>query len=431
MQEVGSRMLATALIALCLPLLLEGGSEQARSAWLVAVLAVALVSYLVVSYYHRHQVREAPKAGKWHGLNLGLALLWGGLWCAMPYVFFTESSVQDMLLLVLIMTIIAGTPSVSTSSYPDFFHAFLLPVFGSLTYFLNSYAAHESWLLRYIPLVPMTTLSLFSIYSHKAHMENIHLRLAAEQASEKIQQANDSKAGFLAAVSHDLRQPLQAANLYADLLKQGGIDQATRSPEQAQRDAVLAKLMQSLNACDQLVDRLLALSRLQNNALVARPEVLSLRDKLAAVIDANLPMAKQKGLGLKLSGGLDSVLLQTKVYADPVFVMQILNNYLANAIKYSNEGEVELALARHQEGLVLTVSDSGPGIAKAQQAEVFKEFFQLDNDYLTREQGLGIGLAIVKQLCELAGYRYFVESELGRGSTFGLVLPRYESASSC
>lgn len=413
MQEVSSRMIMVTGIGLSLPLVLAGGEPSERMAWTVTAAVLAGLSLLLVAYYNRTKDSEASKVKKWHVINLLLALSWGALWSAMPYVFFEHANIRDILLMVLIVTIFSATPSVSISTYPDTFIAYLTPVFVSLTYFLNVHAEDESWLIRYIPMAPLVSLSFFSLYSHKSHMESIHLRINAELAKHKIQQANDSKARFLAAVSHDLRQPLQAANLYADLLRHN--PEAGKSLEE---QALFNKLRNSLSACDGLVNRLLALSRLQNKALVARPEVFNLQERLDQLIVASQPQAAQKGLQLELS-----VEPELSVEADPVFVSQIVSNFLSNAIKFSEQGLIRVSVERQETGLRISVSDQGCGIKEIEQDQIFEEFKQLDDDYRTSDHGLGLGLAIVRQLCELAGYGYELESEEGRGSTFTLVLP--------
>ena len=410
MAEVGSRMVVSAVIALAVLLPFYPALSKTQIAlWAGYILSISTVSLLTVAYYNRHRQRESQLTVKWHAINIAMALLWSSLWCMAPFLFFTQANTEQILVFLLIVTLVSSTPSVSMGVYPDIFLSFIGPVFLSLTVYLNHYHGEQAWLIRFIPLITLASLSLFSLYIHKAQLNNIRLRIEAELAHRDAERANRSKNRFLAAISHDLRQPLQAATLYASLIR----DQHDEASHQISR-----KLLSALHSGSELLDQLLMLSHLQSGSFTAHPRDFCLDDCVDKLINESLPQAREKGL--RLHSDIEPGL---RLYADPLLVTQILRNLLSNAIKYTERGEVRLN-ARSLNGQVqLSVTDTGIGIDPQRHDDVFDEFIQVDNAHRALENGLGLGLSIVKRLCSLSGASLELSSQLGRGSCFRLSLP--------
>ena len=232
---------------------------------------------------------------------------------------------------------------------------------------------------------------------------------AALRAREEAERANLSKSKFLAAASHDLRQPLQSALLFAAALAPGLTD------PRAQRTA--ANLELSLEALRSLLDRLLDISKLDAGAVQARTVDFPIAKLLEELNATYAPRAAAKGLGWQVDGA------PVLVHSDPGLLVRILRNLVENALTYTLDGGVELLCAVEETGLTITVRDSGIGIPEDKLDEIFQEFTQLGNPERDRNQGLGLGLAIVQRLSRLVGHPVRVRSSFGVGSDFSVTVP--------
>lgn len=229
---------------------------------------------------------------------------------------------------------------------------------------------------------------------------------AQKQAAEAAIQV---KSRFLAAASHDLRQPLHALTLLVAALRERlGSGEAQQLVRHIESSAL---------AMQELLNALLDLSRLDAGVVVAHPECFPLARVLQGIQRQFAPLAAKKGLVLQVRP------TQAWSYTDPLLVERILINLVANAIRYTESGWVSIGARQEAEGLRLEVWDTGPGIPQAYQDKIFEEYFQLDNPERSRDKGLGLGLAIVARLARLLGTSVNVDSEPGRGSCFSIRLP--------
>jgi signal transduction histidine kinase len=220
--------------------------------------------------------------------------------------------------------------------------------------------------------------------------------------------ANAAKSRFVAAASHDLRQPVASIGLLAGLLR----DQVSAAGAQ-----VLGRLTESVQALESLLKGLLDLSRFDAGSVLVQPRVLGLQALFDAVLTHEREAAALKGLRLRCRGG------QLAVRADPVLLEQALRNLVANAVQYTARGGVLLAARRRGSTVLIQVWDTGCGIALEQQAQVFEEYVQLDNPARERHRGLGLGLSLVLRAAQHMAAPLSVRSQPGQGSCFGLVLP--------
>lgn len=244
--------------------------------------------------------------------------------------------------------------------------------------------------------------ALRALRQREAELQETEIKL--RDAKERAEHANTAKSRFLAAASHDLRQPLQAQMLFHALLVQ-----QSRDPALA---AILAKLGQSLAAQQQMLNALLDISRLEAGVVeVERIDfpIGPLLDRLAHEFDLQ---AKTHGLNLRTVG------CTAIVHSDPNLLERILRNLLDNAIKYTDDGRILLGCRRTGRSLRLQVWDTGCGIPEDQLTVIFEEFHQLGNPARDRSLGLGLGLAIVERLVKLLGCRITVRSAVGKGSVF-------------
>ncbi|NTV10896.1 MAG: response regulator [Zoogloea sp.] len=235
-------------------------------------------------------------------------------------------------------------------------------------------------------------------------------------ARREAEEANLAKSKFLAAASHDLRQPVQSLVMFNAVLSQ----RLAGHPA----ETVVKHMGASLDALQRLLSDLLEVSRLDAGSVQTHPQPVALGPLIDRLVTECTPRARSQGLRLR------QVRTSTWTVSDPVLLERILRNLLENALRYTERGSILVGVRRHANGLRLCVVDSGIGIAPDQQALIFQEFYQVGNPGRNRDKGLGLGLAIVSRLCALLEHRIAVTSAPGRGSCFWVELPRLHVAPS-
>lgn len=236
------------------------------------------------------------------------------------------------------------------------------------------------------------------------------LNVALTDAKGVAESASQSKTRFLAAVSHDLMQPLNAARLFSAALshQNDGLSSEARQ--------LVQHLDSSLRSAEDLISDLLDISRLENGKInpQRQPFVLNeLFDTLGAEFKA---LAQEQGLRFRLRGS------RLRVDSDIKLLRRILQNFLTNAFRYA-DGPVLLGVRRRKGELCLEVWDRGPGIPQDKQKVIFEEFKRLDSHQTRAEKGLGLGLAIADGLCRVLDHRLSVRSWPGKGSVFSVRVP--------
>lgn len=235
-------------------------------------------------------------------------------------------------------------------------------------------------------------------------------RQEASMARDRAEEANRAKSRFLAAASHDLRQPLHALSLFSATLTMRAVDGITSD--------IAAHIDKALASLATLVDSLLDISKLDAGAV--RPELRRVSVKaLIEGIEADYrPLAREKGLRFRVAAA------EAHVETDPALLERVVRNLVDNAFKYTVAGSVSLEAELGERTVRIAVRDTGPGIAQSERERIFEEFYQAGNPERDRSKGLGLGLAIVRRLARLLGLEVQLESHSGRGSTFAVTLPR-------
>jgi PAS domain S-box-containing protein len=241
------------------------------------------------------------------------------------------------------------------------------------------------------------------ITERKAREEALH------RAKDEAERANLAKSKFLAAASHDLRQPLQSAILFTAVL-----NGAVQDPRGRQ---ALTHLERGLDTLKALLDSLLDISKL--DAGMVQPDLTEFPiSALLDEIDASYaPLAAAKGLEWQVET------CAVTVRSDRTLVGRLLRNLVENALRYTERGHIRITYHRVEDRLRLAVEDSGIGIPPEHLERIFEEFHQVGNVARDRTQGLGLGLAIVRRIADLLGHRIEVRSRPGAGSTFSIELP--------
>jgi Na+/proline symporter/signal transduction histidine kinase/CheY-like chemotaxis protein len=224
-------------------------------------------------------------------------------------------------------------------------------------------------------------------------------------ANRALAAADGEKTRFLAAASHDLLQPIHAARLFAAAL---GRDIAPK------QQAILSKLDRSIESADTLLRALLDISRLDAGGVTPQPKPLRLRPLLTEMAETFAPLARAKGLTLRVGAG-DAI-----VETDAGLLRSIVQNFLSNAIRHTGRGGIIVGVRRRSGMARIDVIDTGPGIPEDKQGLIFREFERLAN---ASEGGIGLGLAIVDRTARLLDARISLRSTSGRGSRFSVALP--------
>jgi signal transduction histidine kinase/CheY-like chemotaxis protein len=235
-------------------------------------------------------------------------------------------------------------------------------------------------------------------------------RLYQELANERDQSiaANTAKSKFIAVASHDLRQPMHAVNVYLDLVNIDGLPMAERKS--------LLKIKNSITTLNAMFDALLNISKLDADVMQVNERVFRLDELASTLRDLLETKATNKGLTFNI------LCPDVMVRGDKLLLQQIMTNLIANAIQYTERGAVEVNFEVDQARLVLEVRDTGSGISTAEQQQIFNQFFRADKTRSLHD-GLGLGLSIVKRLCDLIGAEIRVVSEEHVGSHFVVRTP--------
>lgn len=240
----------------------------------------------------------------------------------------------------------------------------------------------------------------------KIHEATADLALKKDEA----ERANREKSSFLAAVSHDLRQPMHAIGLFAATLKQ-----RVTLPQQGE---LVQRIEDSVTALQGMFDALLDISRLDAGMLETHLEPCDLSALLKRVGREFQPVAEQKNLHLRIHA-----CPAAWVTSDAVLLGRIIGNLTANAIRYTEQGGVLVSCRRRQGQWLVQIWDTGIGIGAEHLPHIFDEYYQVGNAERNRAQGMGLGLAIVLRIARLLGYRIEVRSRPGRGSVFSIAMP--------
>ena len=249
----------------------------------------------------------------------------------------------------------------------------------------------------------------------KRSNETLELRVAErteslDQARREAERANDAKGRFLAAVGHDLLQPLHAAQLFTESLAK----QLDPGPRQS-----LQQVRGALDSTTDLLTGLFDMSRLEAGGLVPQPRDFPLSEVLEPLASEFRALAQAQGLALRC------VATEAWVHGDPQLLRRVLQNFLANAVRYTRAGRVLLGVRRDGDGLRIEVHDTGPGIEASQRSLIFEEFRRGEG---VPGQGLGLGLAIADRIARLMHAPLGLRSRMGRGTVFSLRLPRAVAA---
>lgn len=227
-----------------------------------------------------------------------------------------------------------------------------------------------------------------------------------QNAKSDAERANKAKSVFLASASHDLRQPLNAMQMYIAAL------------QSKVKDKEILRIIEDINSVSistaRLLNALLDVSELEVGAIKPRHEIFSVNNILISIFQSFLPLAKDKELDFRI------VPSSLYVESDSALLERILGNFMSNAIRYTDKGSVLIGCRRKGSEVSIEVWDTGCGISDDQMSLIYEDFYQVENKERDRGKGLGLGLALAKRLSDSLDHKIDSKSSLGRGSCFSV-----------
>ncbi len=379
------------------------------------------------------QCREWDRRFRW--LTFSGGLIWG-LGAALVWFVPNDMAMQAMLICA-VFGMVAGAVTSNPVHPPSliiYVSSLVVPLI--LRNLWEADAPHMilfSMLILYFVYVTQAAFGLMRTYegSLKQRFEKEALLEALRAREEELalalnsaELANQTKSKFLATASHDLRQPLQALRLFAEALQD-----VAKEPQSLR---LAGQINKSVTSLVEMFDDLLDVSRLDAGIIHPRWQHFPLNDLFDRLYVDFLPLAQAKGLRLELpncqgeSGAVEGC--DVVAYSDPFLLERMLRNLVSNAIRYTDLGKVSVGCSCFADQIEIAVQDTGIGIRPEVMEQIFEEYYQVDNPHRDRRKGLGLGLAIVRRVEELLGYRVQVESVPGKGSVFRFNLKKGEKS---
>ena len=285
-------------------------------------------------------------------------------------------------------------------------------LFGSFWYLLRACLAISSNDMAVILRIgPMQSIN-FVIGAVINLLILIYLLLIEADAKVTAEKANDAKTRFLASVSHDLRQPIQAVRFFLFLIKLKSNDEDV--------EKIILQMEDTLHSTELMLSRLMDFATLESGKISIKYDAFPIRALIEDLIDENEDNAVAKGISIRYYSP------KYWTESDPVLLGLIVRNLISNAIRYTDRGGILIGVRRRGDNLRIEVWDTGKGIPTDKQQEIFEEFKRLENFGRNQDGGHGLGLAIVAKIAELLGHRLFLSSAVGRGSVFAIEVPRVD-----
>lgn len=400
--------------------------------WLGVFCAIVAIRALMYKHQTTHPTTISNRKNRvfWHVITVaGTALLWGGL----AFAMLDRNQLESLVIVMVLLGLVASSVG-STSNLRPVFRVFsTLTIIPAAVKFFSLGEAQFVF-LGFLLLFFLLIVSEFEKRVHASLTESIQLRFKnfklidnltqeklraqdsqrnAEQSLRDAESANVAKSRFLAAASHDLRQPLHAMRLLSSTL--GNTDLNTRQAP------LVDNISSSVKSLEELLNSLLDISKLDAGTQPVDIKTVYLSDIFSNLNRNYASVSAERGIQLKIEE------TDVVVNTDVILLERLLSNLVSNAVRYTVTGEVEISTERQADHCSIKVRDTGVGISIKDQKRVFDEFVQLDNPERDRSKGIGLGLSIVKRTAELLSLPLSLESSEGRGTTFTLDVPLGDS----
>jgi len=397
--------------------------------FLISVLLVMSIG-MSLRYWVANRYLSNPTAysiSTWSTYFLASIGLMGLLWGGVALTFFSMEEPWRLMLVCMVILGLTTAAIGSLSVYMPAYFLFTMPMMIALTV---QFFSNDSTVSVALGVGAITFLLACVVWSRNLNstiLESIKLRFdnldlvaqlslqkdQANAAKNEAENANIAKSRFLAAASHDLRQPLHAQGLFLSALEEQLTDPKSRM--------LVDRIKKSSHMLRDLLDSLLDISKLDAGVIKPSLRGFPLQALFDAMLEEFSPLTAKKNLCFSC------VSTSVWVLSDRDMLTRVLRNLLSNAIHYTEQGRVLFGVRRHKNQIIIEVWDSGIGIHTDHIDDIFEEFHQLNNPGRDRNKGLGLGLAIVRRLAGLLKHRIHVESRLNHGSVFQVYVPLAEA----
>ncbi len=394
-------------------------------AWLIALCLLGVARFVLFFRYRRAQPLPAD-AKRWGDYIVIASAVNGCLWGLAGVIMYVPDSPSQQAMLTVTLFVVAACATTLNPVYLPSFYAFIVPALVPIILRTALEGDTPHLIVAALGTVLLVVSLVFGRNLHRVFADSLNRRYEnvdlieklteqkafAERSQHEAEAANRAKSQFLAAASHDLRQPLHALGLFTATLGEKVNGQSERS--------IVGNINASIESLESLFDALLDISKLDAGIIHAALQDFPLQtvlDQLEAEFAAE---AAEKSLRFKVAPS------SAVVRSDPTLLGRVLANLVSNAIRYTQRGGVVVGARRAGGQIRIEVWDSGSGIPDSYRDKVFEEFYQMGNPERDRKKGLGLGLAIVRRLLDLLSLKLELRSEANRGSVFKITVPRGE-----
>jgi len=389
--------------------------SQALLLWLFLILSCAAMRLYCFRCYQRDH-DSVTQLQYWGRLFYTGSFFAGCVWGVLPVLLYTQIAPQYLLLISAVFAAMVSATAATGSVYLPSFYAFAVPLVLPICWMHLVFGVDYLAVTGVMLLLYLVVNSLFAHRSHRQYVELVESRftnldLMQQLNEEKLtaERAVEVKSLFMAAASHDLRQPLHALGMFIGSLRQRETDK--------ERLTIIRDMEASTESLSQLLHSMLDLSKLQADMVTTDVRTVALGRLLKNLKAEFEPQAIAKSLELSIP---DTTIA---VQVDSLLLARILRNLLSNAIKYTERGHVSMTVSQEKADCCkLMVADTGCGIDTSEHESVFKDYVQLPHPKRRASRGLGLGLAIVRRYCQLLDIPIELNSQLGQGAEFVLSL---------
>lgn len=394
--------------------------------WLVLMALFQLTRARMSQAYWVKAPTDGPALQSWLTKLNGLSVASGLLWGCTGWLFFSPDSVIHQALLAVLLCAMAAGSVPANAMLRWGMPGSATAIFALLIVRLVIENDRNHWTMALMLVVYLVFVLKWGRDLHELVMVSLRrkhenhdlveqLRQSTEHALEAqhvAEAANLAKSKFLAAASHDLRQPLYAMSLFSGVM--------TKEHRPERMHELASHIASSVQALESLFNALLDISKLDAGATPVDKTNFPLQNLLSRLSAEYTPLAADKQLELRISD------TEAELHTDPQLLELILRNLLSNAIRYTHTGRISVAVKQEplSNAWVVAVTDTGVGIPADEISKVFDEFYQVHNPERDRSKGLGLGLSIVRRLTLLLGLPLELHSQTGQGTTVSVTIPQ-------
>jgi len=409
-------------------LALNGWPQDRVLAWLIGLLGFLALRLGAFRWFRRHGITH-ENASRWAVAAVVSSALAGTAWGMLGLLFFDANEPLTLAILAIVLSAMMASATNSIGAYWPANLAFSLPCMTPL-------AAHcllePSPQLRILGVLALVYLGFTTSYARniaRSMRDSLLLRFENQElledlrlAKERAEVASQAKTRFLAAASHDLRQPIHAMNLSLPVLR--GVANTSSLPMSGVVKQVTERLQVALDTMGKLLTLLLDVSRLDAGALAPKLRPCDVGAAMRRAVEQVQAQADAQGLSIRVADR------DHWVQCDEVMLHSMLSNLVDNAVRYTTRGGVLIGTRKRGEQVLIEVWDTGCGVPAQDVPRLCEEFFQASNARRQHSptRGFGLGLAIVQRMAALTGGELRIRSRVGRGSCFSVSLPASERA---